>query len=114
MINIEAEDRILVFPTDLAMRKYEMDIAITNGYCSKLGHISFRFLLNYLRSAVLDSEPDQDSANKLLLRKKVVQIAKKSFIGGDFSRLTFSACEVVLQNFEKELAKSPKHADKIL
>ena len=114
MINIEAEDRILVFPTDLAMRKYEMDMAITNGYCSKLGHISFRFLLNYLRSAVLDSEPDQDSANKLLLRKKVVQIAKKSFKGGDFSRLTFSACEVVLQNFEKELAKSPEHADKIL
>ena len=76
MINIEAEDRILVFPTDLAMRKYEMDMAITNGYCSKLGHISFRFLLNHLRSAVLNFEPDQDSVNKLLLRKKVVQIAK--------------------------------------
>ena len=106
---------IVVFPTDLALRRYQMEQALADGFCRTSGQFSISGLLRSLRDAAVEPIAVRSSVSNALGRKQAVETARGHFDGrGALAQLSASACEVVLDKVEKELAQLPLHAEKIL
>ncbi len=106
---------IVVFPTDLALRRYQTEQALADGFCRTAGHLSISGLLRSLREAAVEPSAIRSSVSIVLARKQAVETARGHFDErGALAQLSASACEVVLEKLENELAQLPLQAEKIL
>ena len=115
MKKASVQREIVVFPTDLALRRYQMKQALADGFCRTAGHFSISGLLRSLRDAAVEPVAIRSSVSNVLGRKQAVETARGHFDDrGSLAQLSSSACEVVLEKVEKELAQLPLQAEKIL
>ena len=92
-----------------------MEQALADGFCQTAGHVSISGLLRSLRDAAVEPVAIRSSVSNILGRKQAVEIACGHFDDrGSLAQLSSSACEVVLEKVEKELAQLPLQAQKIL
>lgn len=112
---LPVQREIVVFPTDLALRRYQTEQALSDGFCRTAGHFSISGLLRSLREAAVESSAMRSSVSIVLARKQAVETARGHFDEkGALAQLSASACEVVLEKLENELAQLPLQAEKIL
>lgn len=115
MKKASVQREIVVFPTDLALRRYQMEQALADGFCRTAGHVSMSGLLRCLRDVAVEPIAIRSSVSNVLGRKQAVETARGHFEErGALAQLSSAACEVVLEKVEKELAQLPLQAEKIL
>ena len=95
MKKASVQREIVVFPTDLALRRYQMEQALADGFCQTAGHFSISGLLRSLRDAAVEPVAIRSSVSNIR-SKQAVEIACGHFDDrGSLAQLSSSACEVV-------------------
>lgn len=106
---------LIVFPTELALRRYQQERALEEGWVDASGHTTFARLRKLcLPYAKLKGKPIS-GAKELLLRKQVVEVARGHFAdGGPLGELSEAALADVLQKLVAELASLPEETARII
>ncbi len=106
---------LIVFPTELALRRYQQEQALAHGWVDASFHTTFARLLKLCLPYAKISGQRMDAAQQLLLRKQVVDIASGHFEGeGTLGELSPHALGDVLDQLVTELASIPEHTTRIL
>ncbi|RKX41706.1 MAG: hypothetical protein DRP64_11035, partial [Verrucomicrobia bacterium] len=108
-------NELIVFPTELALRRYQQERALEEGWVDASGHTTFARLRKLcLPYAKLKGKP-LSGAKELLLRKQVVEVARGHFVdGGPLGQLSDAALADVLKKLVTELASLPGESARIL
>jgi hypothetical protein len=106
---------LIVFPTELALRRFQQDEALKHGWVDASGHTTFARLRKLcLPFARLKGKP-LDPAGELLLRRQAVEVAHGHFVdGGPLGELSPAALADVLQQLVAELAALPEENSRIV
>ena len=79
MKKASVQREIVVFPTDLALRRYQMEQALADGFCRTAGHVSMSGLLRCLRDVAVEPIAIRSSVSNVLGRKQAVETARGHF-----------------------------------
>jgi len=111
--NVQRE--LIVFPTELSLRRFQQNEALKHGWVDASGHTTFARLRKLcLPYAKLKDKP-LGAAEELLLRKQVVEVARGHFVdGGPLGKLSDAALADVLQKLVAELASLPEESGRIV
>ena len=106
---------LIVFPTELSLRRFQQEQALANGWVDASCHTTFERLRQVcLPYAQLKGRP-MDPAKTLLVRKQVVEVALGHFVdGGVLGQLSPSALAGVLEQLVAELSALPEEAARIV
>ncbi|VGO11573.1 hypothetical protein PDESU_00118 [Pontiella desulfatans] len=106
---------LIVFPTELALRRFQQEQAIGQGWVDASRHTTFARLRRLcLPYANIKGRP-MDSAGQLLMRRQVVDTAIGHFHGqGALGELSASALGDVLDQLVTELAALPGETMRII
>ncbi len=108
-------NELIVFPTELSLRRYQQERALEQGWVDASGHTTFARLRKLcLPYAKLKKKP-LAGAKELLMRKQVVEVARGHFVdGGPLGELSEAALADVLQQLVAELAALPEETARIV
>ena len=106
---------LIVFPTELALRRFQQEEALKNGWVDASGHTTF----SRLRKLCLTHAPVKghrlDAARQLLVRREVIEVASGHFHGqGALGQLSGNALRDVLDQLIKELASLPRDTSRVM
>jgi hypothetical protein len=106
---------LIVFPTELALRRFQQEKALKSGWVDASSHTTFSRLRNLcLPYASVKGQP-LDAAQQLLLRRQVTEVAAGHFVGqGALGELSERALGDVLDQLIKELAALPGETARIV
>ncbi len=106
---------LIVFPTELALRRFQQDAALELGFVDASCHLTFaRLRALCLPYANIKGER-MDAARQLLVRKQVVEVASGHFAGhGALGELSANALGDVLDQLIGELATLPGETPRII
>ncbi len=106
---------LIVFPTELSLRRYQQEQALERGGIDASGHTTFARLRTLcLPFATLKGKP-LGAVKELLLRKQVVEVAQGHFVeGGPLGLLSEVALADVLEKLLVELAALPEETARIM
>jgi len=108
-------NELIVFPTELSLRRYQQARALEMGWVDASGHITFARLRKLCLPYAKLKGRSPSGAKELLLRKQVVEVARGHFIdGGPLGELSESALGDVLQKLVTELASLPEETARIV
>ncbi len=112
---INAQRELIVFPTELALRRYQQAQALERGWVDASGHTTFarlrKLCLPYARLKGSSMNP----AQQVLMRNQVVQVAHGHFAGqGTLGELSSSALSEVLEQLVREMALLPGETTRIV
>jgi hypothetical protein len=111
--NVQRE--LIVFPTELALRRYQQNQALENGWVDASGHTTFARLRNLCLPYVLLKGRRMNAAEHLLMRRQVVEVAHGHFAGqGTLGVLSDAALSDVLEQLIKEMASLPGETTRII
>ena len=101
----EGARELIVFPTELSLRRFQQDEVLKHGWVDASGHTTFARLRKVcLPCARLKGKP-LGPARELLLRRQAVEVAHGHFVdGGLLGELSPAALANVLQKLVAELA----------
>ncbi len=111
--NVQRE--LIVFSTELSLRRYQQERALEHGWVDASGHTTFARLRKIcIPYTKLKGKP-LGAAKELLLRKQVVEVARGHFVdGGPLGALSEAALADVLQKLVAELASLPEETGRII
>ncbi|MDZ8119237.1 PD-(D/E)XK nuclease family protein [Pontiella agarivorans] len=106
---------LIVFPTELALRRFQQQEALKNDFVDASGHTTFSRLRKIcLPYAAIKGTP-LDAVQQLLLRRQVVDVAAGHFSGqGALGELSANALSEVLEKLITELASLPADVPEII
>ncbi len=106
---------LMVFPTELALRRYQQDRALAQGFVDASGHTTFARLRSVCLPYAKMKGRRMDAAKELLMRRQVVEVARGHFAGeGTLGGLSAPALSDVLVQLVKELSALPGEAARIV
>jgi RecB family exonuclease len=115
MAELGAHREVVVFPTELAMRRFQAERALADGGVDTTGHVSLSGLLRMLRESAVEPSATRSAVRNKLARREAVETARGYWgDGGVLGAMSSGACEKVLEQLERELAQLPLQAEKIL
>lgn len=108
-------NELIVFPTELALRRFQQKEALQHGWIDASRHTTFPRLRKLcLVCAPLKGE-QMNTAQQLLIRRQVVEVAAGHFHGqGALGELSHHALGDVLDQFIAELASLPGEAARVV
>lgn len=111
----ECSRELIVFPTELSLRRYQQEQALATGWVDASGHTTFarmrKLCLPYAKLKGRRLSP----AKELLMRKQVVEVARGHFVeGGPLGSLSEAALADVLEQLISELAALPEETSRIV
>ncbi|QBG48180.1 hypothetical protein EGM51_12550 [Verrucomicrobia bacterium S94] len=106
---------LIVFPTELALRRFQQQEALKSGFVDASGHTTFSRLRKIcLPYASIKGTP-MEAVQQLLLQRQVVEVAFGHFTGqGALGKLSANALAEVLEKLITELASLPADAQEII
>ncbi len=108
-------NELIVFPTELALRRYQQGQALEHGWVDASGHTTFARLRQLCLPYAKLKGRRLTPARKLLLRKQVVEVARGHFVdGGPLGSLSVAALGDVLDRLLSELASLPEECAQIV
>ncbi|HEY5621000.1 MAG TPA: hypothetical protein VIR77_00215, partial [Pontiella sp.] len=111
----ESVRELIVFPTELALRRYQQNEALMHGCVDASGHTTFARLCSLCIPYAEIKGQRMDAARKLLMRRQVVEVAYGHFAGqGTLGELSENALGGVLDQLISELAMLPDEANRII
>jgi hypothetical protein len=115
MPDSRAQHELIVFPTELALRRYQQEEALKNGWVDASGHTTFARLRKLcLTYASVKGQP-MDAAQQLLVRRQVVEVASGHFHGaGALGELSDNALGDVLDKLIVELTTLPSETMRVV
>ena len=106
---------LIVFPTELALRRYQQDQALKHGWVDASGHTTFARLRRLCLPCVRLKGRPMNPAEHLLMRRQVVEVAHGHFAGqGTLGTLSDAALADVLDQLIRELASLPGETARII
>ena len=106
---------LVVFPTELALRRYQQDQALAHGWVDASGHTTFARLRKLCLPYVRLKGRRMNAAQQLLMRRQVVEVAHGHFSGqGTLGTLSDAALSEVLDQLINELASLPGETTRIV
>jgi len=111
----ESTRELIVFPTELALRRFQQGAALEQGWVDASGHTTFARLRNLCLPYAKVKGRQMDAVQQLLMRKQVVEVAHGHFAGrGTLGELSPNALSEVLEQLITELASLPKETARIV
>ncbi|MDF7807560.1 PD-(D/E)XK nuclease family protein [Pontiellaceae bacterium B12219] len=108
-------NELIVFPTELALRRFQQEEALKNGWVDASSHTTFSRLRNICLPYASVKGQRLDAAQQLLLRRQVTEVAAGHFAGqGALGELSERALGDVLDQLIKELAALPGETARIV
>ena len=99
---------LIVFQTELALRRFQQDMALKDGWVDASGHTTFARLRSLCLVQTHVKGRRMDATRKLLMRRDVIEVAAGHFHGqGALGELSEAALSDVLDQFVTELASLP-------
>ena len=106
---------LIVFPTELALRRFQQEQALARGIVDASNHLTFVRLRKLCLPYARVKGTRMDSAQQLMMRNQVVEVARGHFSGqGTLGDLSFSALSEVLDRLITELAACPAESAVII
>jgi len=106
---------LIVFPTELSLRRFQQNEALKHGWVDASGHTTFARLRKLCLPYAKLKGRQLGSAKELLLRREVVEVARGHFVdGGPLGKLSDAALADVLQKLVAELASLPEEISRII
>jgi len=107
--------QLTVFPTELALRRFQQEQALEHGWVDASGHLTFARLRSLCLPYVRTKGRRMGSARQLLMRNQVVEVAHGHFAGqGTLGELSDAALAEVLDQLVKEMASLPGETTRIV
>jgi len=111
----ESVRELIVFPTELSLRRYQQERALEEGWVDASGHTTFARLRKLCLPYAKLKGKQLGTVRELLLRKQVVEVARGHFVdGGPLGELSEAALANVLQKLIAELASLPEETARIV
>ncbi len=105
----------MVFPTELALRRYQQEQALEHGWVDASGHTTFSRLRKLCLPYARLKGRYLDAAQQLLMRNQVVELAQGHFDGqGTLGELSDAALCEVLDQLITEMAALPSESTRIV
>ncbi len=112
---LERVPELVVFPTELALRRFQQAQALEQGWVDASGHTTFARLYKLCMPYAKLKGQRMSPAQQLLLRNQVVEIAQGHFSGhGTLGELSDSALAEVLDKLMHEIAALPSETTRIV
>ena len=109
------EQRLLIFPSTWAMRRFQWKKARQEEICDCSSHYTFSSLFKLLETHLAHTHRRPNAAEKWLCRREAVELARERFEGtGGLIPISTSGLTAMLGQFESEIAQVPDQADVIL
>ncbi|MEN7972905.1 MAG: PD-(D/E)XK nuclease family protein [Verrucomicrobiota bacterium] len=106
---------LIVFPTELALRRFQQNEALKRGWVDASGHTTFARLRKLCLPYANLKGKLPGPARELLLRRQVVEVARGHFVdGGPLGELSEAALADVLEKLVAELASLPLECDRVV
>jgi RecB family exonuclease len=106
---------LIVFPTELALRRFQQELALEKGIVDASGHTTFPRLRNLCLPYLKLKGRRMNPADHLLLRRQVVEVAEGHFAGkGTLGELSRNALGEVLDQLVIEMAALPQECTRII
>lgn len=107
--------QLIVFPTELALRRFQQEQALKHGWVDASGHTTFARLRKLFLPYAKVKGRHMDAARQLLMRNQVVEVARGHFAGeGTMGELSDSALAEVLDQLIREMASLPGETTRII
>ncbi|MBT8045788.1 MAG: hypothetical protein KJN67_01360, partial [Pontiella sp.] len=107
--------KLIVFPTELALRRYHQEQALEQGWVDASFHTTFARLRKLCLPYTNIRGRRMDAAQQLLLRRQVVDVATGHFEGqGTLGELSSNALGEVLDQLVNELASIPEQTPRVI
>ncbi|MEI6892049.1 MAG: PD-(D/E)XK nuclease family protein [Pontiella sp.] len=111
----ESTRELIVFPTELALRRFQQEEALKRGWVDASGHTTFARLRKLSLTYASVKGQCMDAARQLLVRREVIEVASGHFHGqGALGELSGNALRDVLGQLIKELASLPRDLSLVL
>ena len=111
--NVQRE--LIVFPTELSLRRYQQEQALEHGWVDASCHTTFSRLRERCLPFTRLKGRRMSPAQELMLRKQVVEVARGHFVdGGPLGDLSEPALANVLDKLLGELASLPAETSRIV
>jgi hypothetical protein len=111
----ESTRELIVFPTELSLRRYQQEQALETGWVDASGHTTFARIRKLCLPYTKLKKKQLGAAKELLMRKQVVEVARGHFVdGGPLGSLSETALAEVLQKLIAELATLPEETARIV
>jgi hypothetical protein len=111
----ESARELIVFPTELSLRRFQQDQALEHGWVDASGHTTFARLRQLCLPYAKPKGRRMGPARELIMRKQAAEVARGHFVeGGLLGDLSEAALAGVLEKLIAELASLPDEADRII
>jgi len=111
--NVQRE--LIVFPTELALRRYQQEQALEHGWVDASCHFTFARLRKLCLPYVQLKGRQMNAVQLLLMRRQVVEVAHGHFAGqGTLGTLSDAALGDVLDQLIREMASLPGETTRII
>lgn len=108
-------NELLVFPTELSLRRFQQEQAQELGWVDASGHTTFARLRKLCLPYVHLKGRRMSAMQQLLIRRQVIEVAQGHFDGqGSLGELSPAALAEVLDQLVKELASLPGETTRIV
>ena len=109
------QQRLLIFPSTWAMRRFQWKKARHEEICDCSSHYTFSSLFKLLETHSAHTHRRPNAAERWLYRREAVERARERFEGtGGLIPISTSGLTAMLGQFESEIAQVPDQADRIL
>jgi len=82
MAELRAHREVVVFPTELAMRRFQAERALADGGVDTTGHVSMSGLLRMLRETAVEPSATRSAVGNKLARREAVETARGHWSDG--------------------------------
>ncbi len=111
----DVQRELIVFPTELALRRFQQERALEQGWVDASGHTTFARLRKLCLPYAKLKVRRMDAARELLMRRQVAEVAHGHFAGkGTLGELSLNALADVLDQLVKELAALPPASQQVV
>ncbi|MDF7801354.1 PD-(D/E)XK nuclease family protein [Pontiellaceae bacterium B1224] len=115
MSETRAQHELIVFPTELALRRFQQEEALKHGWVDASGHTTFPRLRKLCLTYASVKGLRMNAAQQLLIRRQVVEVAMGHFHGeGALGELSPNALADVLDQLITELASLPGETARVV
>jgi hypothetical protein len=106
---------LIVFPTELALRRYQQEQALQHGWVDASCHTTLARLRKQCLPYASLKGHRMGAAQQLLMRNRVIEVASGHFEGqGTLGQLSSAALASVLDQLIKEMASLPAESNRML
>jgi hypothetical protein len=111
----EDAHELIVFPTELALRRFQQEQALEHGWVDASCHTTFARIRKLCLPYVKLKGRKMSAVQKVLVRRQVVGVARGHFVeGGPLGRLSDRALGEVLEKLVAAMASLPEETERVV